>query len=55
MTIYYFLVSFGVEADMVEPFLEGSTLEQAMLDKKIFLVDLTIAEDASEESPEHSV
>lgn len=32
--------SFKVTAEMVEPFLEGITLEEAMKNKKIYIVNL---------------
>lgn len=32
--------SFKVTAEMVEPFLEGTTLEEAMKNKKIYIVNL---------------
>uniref|UniRef100_A0A1W7RAZ7 Arachidonate 15-lipoxygenase B n=1 Tax=Hadrurus spadix TaxID=141984 RepID=A0A1W7RAZ7_9SCOR len=35
---------FAVESKMVEPFLEGRTLEKAIEDKKIFIIDLAILE-----------
>ena len=43
-----FYSSFGVTSDMVEPSLEGSTLEEAMEQKRIFLVDLSVMEGLEE-------
>ncbi|XP_045180456.2 polyunsaturated fatty acid 5-lipoxygenase-like [Mercenaria mercenaria] len=36
---------FGVTAEMVEPFLEGKTLENALKDRKIFIIDYDVLED----------
>ncbi|XP_076352240.1 allene oxide synthase-lipoxygenase protein-like isoform X2 [Tachypleus tridentatus] len=38
---------FGVEPEMVEPFLEGLTLEKALSQKRLFIVDLEILKDIS--------
>ncbi|XP_022255736.1 allene oxide synthase-lipoxygenase protein-like isoform X1 [Limulus polyphemus] len=38
---------FGVEPEMVKPFLEGLTLEKALLQKRLFIVDLKILKDVA--------
>lgn len=36
----FLIISFKVTAEMVEPFLDGMTLEDALKNKKIYIVNL---------------
>ena len=40
-----YIFRFAVTAEMVEPFLEGKTMEDAMKKKKLYLMDLTYMSD----------
>lgn len=40
--LYFFPFRLGVTSDMVEPFLEGMTLNEALNQNKIFMVDMKI-------------
>ena len=44
-TIISLFFSFAVSSEMVEPFLEGFTLEEAMEHRKIYIVDLKVLEN----------
>ncbi|CAG2249787.1 ALOX5 [Mytilus edulis] len=43
---------FGVTEEMVQPFLEGKTIEQAMAAKRLFIIDLAILEGCPAKSDE---
>ena len=43
--------SFAVTSEMVEPFLEGQTLAEALENKRLFLADYKLLEDLKRTNP----